>query len=79
VPHDELLDKVLEYAQLLATQSSPRSLAVMKRQLWDGQFMGLGDAIEDAVEEMLESFHSADFKEGVQCFLEKRPPQFTGE
>lgn len=79
VPHDELLDKVLEYAQLLATQSSPRSLAVMKRQLWDGQFMGLGEAIDDAVEEMLASFHSADFKEGVQCFLEKRPPRFTGE
>jgi enoyl-CoA hydratase/carnithine racemase len=50
----------------------------MKRQLWDAMLSGLDDALTLATEEMRASFHSADFKEGVAHFVEKRPARFTG-
>ena len=79
VPADELMTRVREYATVLATRSSPRSLRVMKRQVWNDLQTGLGTAIDTAVEEMLASFGGQDFTEGVLSFMEKRPPNFTGQ
>jgi enoyl-CoA hydratase/carnithine racemase len=78
VPHAELLPAVRAYAQELAQLVSPRSMAVMKRQLWEAQFQTLAEATAVADEEMTRSFSTADFKEGVAHFVEKRPPHFTG-
>jgi enoyl-CoA hydratase/carnithine racemase len=79
VPHENLLAEVRAYAGELAALVSPRSLRVMKRQIWEAQFQTLAEAIDIANEEMLQSFQSADFKEGVAHFLEKRAPRFTGQ
>jgi enoyl-CoA hydratase/carnithine racemase len=78
VPHDELLGAVHETARELATQSSPRSIAVMKRMLYGHQFTDLATATAEADAEMVASFPTEDFREGVASFLEKRPPRFTG-
>lgn len=78
-PADELLAKAREFATLLATKSSPRSLRVMKRQVWNDLLRGLGPSVDTAVEEMLASFTAEDFNEGVLSFLEKRPPNFSGK
>jgi enoyl-CoA hydratase/carnithine racemase len=78
VPQTKLMAEVRAYATELATLASPRSIRVMKRQLWDVAFQGLGEATEVANEEMRQSFLSADFKEGVAHFVEKRAPAFTG-
>lgn len=78
VPHDQLLRETREYARGLATTSSPRSMAVIKRQVWDSLLMELGPATDIAIQEMFESFGADDFGEGVLSFLEKRPPRFTG-
>jgi enoyl-CoA hydratase/carnithine racemase len=53
-------------------------MAVMKHQLWDAQFQTLAQATAVADEEMVRSFGTADFKEGVAHFVEKRAPKFTG-
>jgi enoyl-CoA hydratase/carnithine racemase len=77
-PQAEFTPRVRDYATVLANEVSPRSLAVMKRQLWEGLLGGLGTAVELANEEMRASFSSEDFKEGVAHFVEKRPARFTG-
>ncbi|MCC6847910.1 MAG: enoyl-CoA hydratase [Deltaproteobacteria bacterium] len=78
VPHDELLSHVYERATELATLSSPRSIAVMKRLVYTHQFTDLATASAETDREMLASFPSQDFREGVSSFLEKRPPRFVG-
>jgi len=75
---DSLLDEARAYARDLATLVSPRSLRVMKRQLWESPYQTLAEATQLANAEMVESFRSDDFKEGVSHFVEKRPPRFTG-
>ena len=75
---ERLLDEALAYARDLAYNVSPRSTRIIKRQLWEGLLVGLGESMADADREMALSLKSADFREGVAHFVEKRPPRFTG-
>jgi enoyl-CoA hydratase/carnithine racemase len=77
-PQDVFLDKVRENAREMAATVSPRSLRVMKRQVYEAMFQNLSEAFELAEREMLASLKSEDFKEGVAHYLEKRAPSFTG-
>ncbi len=72
------LDKVRGYARDLASNVSPRSLRVIKRQVYEGMFQTLAEAFEVSEREMLASLQSEDFKEGVAHFLGKRAAAFTG-
>lgn len=78
VPQGELIGNAAAYARELAAACSPRSLRVMKRQIWDALFQSLAEAQAVAEREMRESFASEDFREGVAHFQEKRPARFTG-
>jgi enoyl-CoA hydratase/carnithine racemase len=78
MPADTFMTETMAYAKELANLVSPRSLREMKREIWRDQFLGLGEAIERANEDMYESLASNDFKEGVAHFIEKRTPNFTG-
>jgi enoyl-CoA hydratase/carnithine racemase len=77
-PAEFFMPSVLDYATQLATTVSPRSLAVMKAQVWKALFQGLNDAVAIGDAEMQKSFATQDFKEGVAHFVEKRAPRFTG-
>ena len=76
LPHEELLPFVRSYVEEMATKCSPASMAVMKSEVYRHMMESLGDAHDDAVQLMLESFKRPDFREGVTSFLEKRPPCF---
>jgi enoyl-CoA hydratase/carnithine racemase len=78
-PQDVFLEKVREYASELAAGVSPRSMRVIKRQVYDGMFQTLEEAFETSEREMLASLQCEDFKEGVAHFVEKRAPAFTGK
>jgi enoyl-CoA hydratase/carnithine racemase len=78
VPPGELLPNAMALARTLSTDVSPRSVRVMKRQLWEAPYQSLGEAVTLANSEMFTSLQSEDFKEGVAHFLERRPARFTG-
>ncbi|HEV2688341.1 MAG TPA: enoyl-CoA hydratase [Bryobacteraceae bacterium] len=77
-PQDSFLESVNAYAHELANNVSPRSLRIMKEQVYNAMFQSLGEAFETSEQEMIKSLQCDDFKEGVAHFLEKRAPVFTG-
>ena len=78
VPTQELVNEAVAYAQEMADTVSPRSVAVMKAQVWKAKFQSLSEAITTGDSEMQKSFATDDFKEGVDHFVQKRAPKFTG-
>jgi enoyl-CoA hydratase/carnithine racemase len=78
-PRETFAESVQKFAATLASSVSPRSMRVMKRQVYDAMFQTLAESFEDSEQEMLASLQSDDFKEGVAHFIEKRAPVFTGK
>jgi enoyl-CoA hydratase/carnithine racemase len=78
-PQDSFMRSVYAYAKDLANNVSPRSLRVIKEQVYNGMFQTLSEAFDGAEQEMVKSLQCEDFKEGVAHFLEKRSPAFTGK
>jgi enoyl-CoA hydratase/carnithine racemase len=75
---EDLMPQALALARTLSNEVSPRSVRVMKRQLWEAPYQSLGEAVALANAEMVSSIQSADFQEGVAHFQERRTPRFTG-
>ena len=78
LPGDELMGHVHDVARHLATQVSPRSVAIMKRQVRKTYTQSYEESLAEADIEMVRSFTTFDFKEGVASFLERRAPAFEG-
>jgi enoyl-CoA hydratase/carnithine racemase len=76
---DTFMGAVMDYAATLAETVSPRSMAVMKAQIWKALFQSFDEALAVGDAEMQKSFATADFKEGVAHFVEKRKANFTGK
>jgi len=74
---ETFLADVLAYARMLADTVSPRSMAIMKAQVWKANFQDFNEALDVADEEMKASLAHSEFKEGVAHFLEKRAPKFA--
>src|ERR1022692_2784709 len=78
-PQETFLEKVQESAQELASTVSPRSLRIIKRQVYEAMSQPLAEAFDISVREMMACFRTEEFKEGVAHFVEKRPAAFTGK
>lgn len=78
VPGDDLLATargILEEA----ARNGPLAVAGAKRLVNEGAHLALDDAMAMEAEAFGALFGSADQKEGMTAFLEKRKPAFTGE
>lgn len=77
VPDDQLMDVAREMASEIANNAAPVPLALTKRMLW--QFLSMNDP-EKADEINIAYFAwtgmQPDCKEGINSFLEKRPPEW---
>lgn len=77
VPGEELLDEAIATAESLST-GSPLAIGEIKRLLYRGLVRDVHEHIADNGATLGRLFQSADHKEGVQSFLEKRAPVWTG-
>jgi 2-(1,2-epoxy-1,2-dihydrophenyl)acetyl-CoA isomerase len=78
VPADQLLDEATALARRLAA-GAPLAMALTKRALQRGLVSTLEEALETEAELQSVAGRSADHREGVAAFVEKRPARFTGE
>ena len=76
LPQAEVLPHAQQYVRDLAATSSPASMAIMKRQVYQQMHAGLLAAEREARALMIESFARNDFREGVASFTQRRAPQF---
>src|SRR5271167_167122 len=77
VPPEKLLDRARELSAQLA-ENSPLSLFHTKRLLTEHARAELDSQIEAAIRENAGIRETADFREGIASFLEKRKPNWTG-
>ena len=76
LPRADVLPHAQRYVRDLAASSSPTSMAIMKRQVYQQMHAGLLAAETEARSLMLASFGRPDFREGVASFVERRQPDF---
>ncbi|ABW12340.1 Enoyl-CoA hydratase/isomerase [Parafrankia sp. EAN1pec] len=78
VPRDGVLEAALGYAHDLVKHCSPRSMAIIKQQVFRAWEIDLETARIEVAASMAAAFASDDFKEGVRSFVDRRPPAFAG-
>ena len=76
-PAESLVADALAYATDLAENCSPRSMALMKQQVFEAMDSDLPTAIAASTRLMHESFRHPDAAEGVHSYLERRAPRFA--
>lgn len=76
VPSEELLNRAVGYAEDLAANCAPSSIAVMKNQLYSDAPLPIAETSVKAEKLMHESMGRPDFIEGITAFFEKRQPSF---
>jgi enoyl-CoA hydratase len=78
VPVEALMPRCLEIARIIASKA-PVAVSFCKRAVNEGTDGTLGDGLSLEAELFSQSFATADQKEGMQAFIEKRPARFQGK
>jgi 2-(1,2-epoxy-1,2-dihydrophenyl)acetyl-CoA isomerase len=77
VPHEALAETTGALAAELAAKP-PLALALAKKAILDSEGATLEAILDVEVANQVRCFQSADAREGLQAFLDKRAPAFTG-
>ena len=78
VPDDGLSENAAELASQLATGAT-KALGAAKRLLHVGWTESLETQMEHEAQTIADIVHTADAREGIDAFTEKRSPEFTGK
>lgn len=76
VPPDQVVAEAQDFISGLAKTSSPTSLMHMKQQVYRQLMEPLGQAMQETGRLVVDSVDRSDFKEGIESFVERRPPNF---
>jgi len=78
VPHDQLEAETRAFAQALAAKP-PIAISLAKRATYRSESLALREMLDMELAHQMQCFRSQDATEGLEAFLEKRPPQFAGK
>ena len=78
VPDEELLDRAVAIAERIVC-NPPRALRLTKRLLREAQHSRMSDILELSAAYQAIVHETADNREAIDAFIEKRAPVFTGE
>jgi 2-(1,2-epoxy-1,2-dihydrophenyl)acetyl-CoA isomerase len=74
----EIVARTWDFARALA-KGPPRALGLIKQAVYASLHGSLDEALDREATGQLQCLQSRDFVEGMQAFLTKREPSFTGE
>ncbi len=77
-PHEELEETAMAMAHRLGNMPT-KAIGFIKKMMYKAWSMDVGSVLEYEAFVNTQLSESHDRKEGVQAFLEKRPPVFTGK
>lgn len=78
VPDEQLLDRAVAIAERIVC-NPPRALRLTKRLLREAQHSRMSDILELSAAYQAIVHETADNREAIDAFIEKRAPVFTGE
>ncbi len=78
VPPDQLMTQAMAYAEDIAQNCSPASMAIIKRQAYGDAMREVADSSARSEVLLQQSLKRPDVIEGITSFLEKRAPSFPG-
>ena len=79
IAEPDSLDAAVEAITTQICQLPPQTLSISKRIIDEGEKMTLRDSQELEIDLQAPLLKSADFKEAIAAFFEKRPAKFTGK
>jgi enoyl-CoA hydratase len=75
---EDLMPTCMKLAKMIS-ERSPMAIALAKRSINEGFDVSQIEGLKKEAKLFGKIFASSDKEEGVKAFVEKRPPQFTGE